>query len=623
MSLKSFDGQNAMATGTVSLDGDEEFHMNNLDSAARTQHKNFDCFPMYCNDPLDYEGKYPEDATYEETAPNARVWKAHSDQSAIFDADMVEESRDNIDVLLVFAGLFSAVVTIFVVQTSQDLSPDYAQISASLLYELVSNQREIVNRSSIIPSSYDPSAKFIPSATSVWVNGLWFTSLVLSLTAALVAVFVKQWLHYHVSIPSGTPRERSLIRHFRYMGFQKWHVPVIIGLLPLFMHASLALFLLGLVVFLIPLQAALAWFIGAIAATVYVAYSSAIFLSILFPQCPYHTPISDLTYLAYSYISQRLIFFLGVISARVSSGRFTFPSPGGATKVLKNLEFDAVTATSKELFMEALRWLFSSSSNSSVHSLVIQAIGGLPISSRAVVWRIFGKARDIWDALLSSYGDEGEPRHEMERKIERLLKSELFIPHIYFDSHLTEGNRYHHDYSPDNLQLAASIHAHPAFPSAVTKPRGSHMAWMFLQYALATDAEFPAIVWSGLVRNAVDEGAFKPSPLSDDQNMFPLILCRGLHVALRYSRSSAVSVQSSYFSIAVRSFVQEMFDDLLAMCSSCSRYSDQESLSKRLRVILALTEFAISRSRSVMLNADVSGASLLRKNLCTDDNIVG
>ncbi|SJL14170.1 uncharacterized protein ARMOST_17625 [Armillaria ostoyae] len=489
---------------------------------------------------------------------------------------MVEESRDNIDVLLVFAGLLSAILTTFVVQTSQGLSPDYAQISASLLYELVSNQREIVNGSSIIPSSYNPSAMFVPSVASVWVNGLWFTSLVLSLTTALVAVF------------------RSLIRHFRYMGFQKWHVPVIIGLLPLLMHASLALFLAGLVVFLVPLQIALAWIIGAIAAVVYAAYSLAIFLSILFPQCPYHTPISDLTYLAYIYISQHLIFLSGFISARVSSGRFTFTSPGEATKVPKNLEFDAVTATSEELTVEALHWLFSSSSNSSVHSLVIQAIGGLPISSRAVVQRIFGEARDIWelqrDALLSSYGDEGEPCIETERKTERLLRFELFIPHIYFDSHLTEGNRYYHDYSPDNLQLAASIHAHPAFPNAVTKSRGSHMAWMFLQHALVTDAEFPAIIWSGLVRNAIDEGVFEPSALSDDQNMFPLILCRGLHVALRYGPPSATSVQSSYFSIAVRSFVQDMFDDLLIMCSSCSRYSDQKLLSKRLRVILALTE---------------------------------
>lgn len=65
-------------------------------------------------------------------------------------------------------------------------------------------------------------------------------------------------------------------------------------------------------------------------------------------------------------------------------------------------------------------------------------------------------------------------------------------------------------------------------------------------------------------------------------------------------------VQSSFFSIAVRSFVREMFDDFVIMCSSCSRYSDQEPLSKHLRVILALTKFAISRSRSVMLNTDVS-----------------
>ncbi len=73
---------------------------------------------------------------------------------------MVEESRDTVDVLLVFvsdwtarwltrtninckAGLFSAVVTTFIVQTSQNLQVSYSQMSALLLFELVSVQRAI------------------------------------------------------------------------------------------------------------------------------------------------------------------------------------------------------------------------------------------------------------------------------------------------------------------------------------------------------------------------------------------------------------------------------------------------------------------------------------------------
>ncbi|PBK83141.1 hypothetical protein ARMGADRAFT_872577, partial [Armillaria gallica] len=204
----------------------------------------------------DYEQKYPEDAPYEEASSNARVWRTYEDESRIHDANMVEESRDNVDVLLVFAGLFSAVVTTFVAQTSQSLQPDYAAMSASLLYESVLVQRAIANGSSvnsISPSPLNPTITFVPATTDVWVNGLWFTSLFLSLTTALVAVLVKQWLHHYVALPSGTPRDRSFTRQFRYAGFQKWRVQVIIGLLPVFMHLALAIFLVGLVIFLQPL----------------------------------------------------------------------------------------------------------------------------------------------------------------------------------------------------------------------------------------------------------------------------------------------------------------------------------------------------------------------------------
>ncbi|KAK0470855.1 hypothetical protein IW261DRAFT_1672355, partial [Armillaria novae-zelandiae] len=205
------------------------------------------------NDPYNYEEKYPEDKIYEETAPNVRVWRTYVDESKNHDARMYRESRDSLDVLLVFAGLFSAVVTTFVAQTSQSLQVDYAQVSASLLFEMVLIQRAIANGSSLnnVPvSSLNPSSKFTPTTTDVWVNGLWFTSLSLSLATALVAVLMKQWLHHYLALPSGTPREQSHVRQFRYGGFQKWHVLVIIGLLPVLMHLALGIFFIGLTIFL-------------------------------------------------------------------------------------------------------------------------------------------------------------------------------------------------------------------------------------------------------------------------------------------------------------------------------------------------------------------------------------
>ncbi len=75
------------------------------------------------------------------------------------------------------------------------------------------------------------SADFTPTAIDVWVNGLWFTSLTLSLAAALFAVLIKQWIRQYVSLTSGTLGDRSIIRQFWFMGLQKWHVPALIGIL--------------------------------------------------------------------------------------------------------------------------------------------------------------------------------------------------------------------------------------------------------------------------------------------------------------------------------------------------------------------------------------------------------
>ncbi|KAK0503545.1 hypothetical protein EDD18DRAFT_1063684, partial [Armillaria luteobubalina] len=225
----------------------------------------------------------------EKMGPNARVFRTYIDRRAIHDKYMVEEAKDGVDVLLVSASLFSAVVTIFVAQTKQSLQADYTEMSADLLFEMIDLQRYIASGTSlniVAPPSFNPSTPLFASTTSDWVNGLWYTSLALSLTTALVSVLVKQWLHHYMALPSGTPRERSLLRQFRFAGLQKWRVLIIIGLLPVLMHTALAISLVGLMIFFGTLRHHVAGIAGAITAVSYTAYVMTDILLLLFPQCP-------------------------------------------------------------------------------------------------------------------------------------------------------------------------------------------------------------------------------------------------------------------------------------------------------------------------------------------------
>ncbi|KAK0455697.1 uncharacterized protein EV420DRAFT_1692404, partial [Desarmillaria tabescens] len=201
-------------------------------------------------DPLDETTRYPLDKIGEELGPNARFYRAYNSEALASDVKSVEEYRDAIDVLLVFAGLFSAVVTTFVVQTSENLQPDYTQLTTTLLAELIAVQRASANGSSpdSVPSSVTNT--FVPDNLDVWINTLWYISLLLSLTTALIAVLAKQWLHHYTSVTSGTAKERARVRQFRYIGLQQWQVPTIIGLLPVMLHLSLAIFVVGIILFL-------------------------------------------------------------------------------------------------------------------------------------------------------------------------------------------------------------------------------------------------------------------------------------------------------------------------------------------------------------------------------------
>ncbi len=117
-----------------------------------------------------YQARYPPDPYGQEMSDKARIWAHLQRRSGRFRRQYVAEWRDTIDVLLVFvrltshfqnralkslisskAGLFSAVLTTFVVQTSQSMQPDYNQASAFLLSKSSRPRRRTVPKSLFLP----------------------------------------------------------------------------------------------------------------------------------------------------------------------------------------------------------------------------------------------------------------------------------------------------------------------------------------------------------------------------------------------------------------------------------------------------------------------------------------
>jgi hypothetical protein len=197
--------------------------------------------------------------------PTEDPWRAAFEEFKIRDKRMGKEFREEIDTLLVLvrgphllfllgrimltlasqAGLFSAVVTAFVIESYQHLREDPAKTTVDLL-RYISHQ--LANSS--LPAAPDPS-QFQAQQSDVRVNVCWFVSLFLSLLVALFGIFFKQWMRSYMTWMDVTAYQDAVeLRHFRYRTLTGWHIETILALLPTLLQIAVVVFLGGLLTFL-------------------------------------------------------------------------------------------------------------------------------------------------------------------------------------------------------------------------------------------------------------------------------------------------------------------------------------------------------------------------------------
>ncbi|KAJ7484226.1 hypothetical protein FB451DRAFT_1028565, partial [Mycena latifolia] len=200
-------------------------------------------------------------------------WTECAKATRRFDMDMVGSLRGDMDTLLVFASLFSAVVTAFVIDSYHGLDvTSSTETATALLQQLLLSMKED-NPVIGAASSMSPAA----STSSICINALWFSSLVLSLNTVLGAILAKQWLSEYELVTCFTgksPQEQVPLRQLKFDSFGRWGVPTIIEYLPVQLICALFLFFTGLLYLVWTLNTTVA-----IITSVWVGISALIFLA--------------------------------------------------------------------------------------------------------------------------------------------------------------------------------------------------------------------------------------------------------------------------------------------------------------------------------------------------------
>ncbi|KAH9007394.1 hypothetical protein EDB84DRAFT_1584749 [Lactarius hengduanensis] len=317
------------------------------------------------------------------------LWSLHMKEAKSHDEARIQSLKDDMDGVLIFAGLFSAALVSFITDKVHDLQVDpaqqtayYQQQNVALLAQ-ISNQVSsialaIAPQASVIPSIQTPIyPPFTPTSSDVRVNTFWFMSLVFSLSAALLATLVQQWVRDYMNVFQrySNPLKSARLRQYLYEGAEGWYINVA-EYVPGLVHISLFLFFLGLGDWLLALKRTIGIAIIVLITICGFLYALSTFTPILNPQSPFQNPFSRMIW----YLRQKMKihprrFFdrdgaLKIVSLNMSEGRAQLAMEENEKRQGRDVQ--------------AIRWLIDNSTEDDEMESFVMAIPGTFTSKRGV-----------------------------------------------------------------------------------------------------------------------------------------------------------------------------------------------------------------------------------------------
>ncbi|KAJ7850649.1 hypothetical protein B0H14DRAFT_3137591 [Mycena olivaceomarginata] len=188
-------------------------------------------------------------------------WNMYKTLADEHDKELLQRYSTDLDTALIFAGLFSAVDSAFIIQ----IQPEF-QLS-------------------------DPRLSLV----TLIAQSLLYISLGSTLLAALLAVLGKQWLMYYSAAGErGTIETRGLERQRKLDGLRKWKFDTVMQMFPLLLQFGLFLFAAALSVYLWKIHHVLASIVLGLSFVGTLAYIFLLASAIISQDSPFQTPLVPL-----------------------------------------------------------------------------------------------------------------------------------------------------------------------------------------------------------------------------------------------------------------------------------------------------------------------------------------
>ncbi|KAF7352446.1 hypothetical protein MVEN_01209300 [Mycena venus] len=193
------------------------------------------------------------------TDKKTAFWQAYKTLADEHDEEFQRKYSTDLDTALIFAGLFSAVDSAFIIQIQSGI-----QHHGTDLRILIS-------------------------------QNLLYVSLFSTLLAALLAVLGKQWLLYYLAAGErGTLEARGLERQRKFDGLRRWKFEAVMQMFPLLLQIGLFLFSASLSTYLWTVHISLAVLAISFTSFGFIIYTALLISAVAAPDSPYQTPLAPL-----------------------------------------------------------------------------------------------------------------------------------------------------------------------------------------------------------------------------------------------------------------------------------------------------------------------------------------
>ena len=259
------------------------------------------------------------------------------------------------------------------IQSLQQNPQDTSNFYLANLYEVTIADPNRSNISSSLPTSPPP---FFPPTYAVWVNSLWFLSLVISVTCALLATLLQQWARRYLKVTQtrSSLHKRARIRSFFAEGVENSHLSTVVEALPTLIHVSVSLFFAGLAVFLWNVNLTIFTLVLSWIGVCTALYGCITLIPMFRHNSPYYSPLTELARpvvraLLYVFMILYFGFYALVYSCslcwkRCSGPLRIFSHPFSWFTHLLRLTFmtpkEAILKSSSEIDTRAFTWTFDS-----------------------------------------------------------------------------------------------------------------------------------------------------------------------------------------------------------------------------------------------------------------------